>query len=86
MLVILFEALTDITVGLLAQLGLDKYALYVHDYGAPSGGSRAPLASWYSVRHIGWMREHTAGQATLQTIEPATVPTVPLFVEPRAGA
>lgn len=32
-----FEALTDVTAGLLAHLGLDRYALYVQDYGAPIG-------------------------------------------------
>jgi pimeloyl-ACP methyl ester carboxylesterase len=32
-----FEALTDITAGLLAHLGTDTYALYVQDYGAPIG-------------------------------------------------
>jgi pimeloyl-ACP methyl ester carboxylesterase len=32
-----FDALTDLTAGLLAQLGIDRYALYVQDYGAPIG-------------------------------------------------
>jgi len=32
-----FEALADLTAGLLDQLDLDRYALYVHDYGAPIG-------------------------------------------------
>lgn len=32
-----FQSLTDITSGLLDHLGLDRYALYVHDYGAPIG-------------------------------------------------
>ena len=32
-----FDALTDITEGLLDQLGLTRYAIYVHDYGAPIG-------------------------------------------------
>ena len=32
-----FSSLTDITQGLLEQLGLDRYALYVQDYGAPIG-------------------------------------------------
>jgi pimeloyl-ACP methyl ester carboxylesterase len=32
-----FEALTDVTAVLLAHLGLDRYALYVQDYGAPIG-------------------------------------------------
>lgn len=32
-----FEALTDLTEGLLAQLGVTRYAIYVQDYGAPIG-------------------------------------------------
>jgi pimeloyl-ACP methyl ester carboxylesterase len=32
-----FAALTDVTVGLLGHLGLDRYALYVQNYGAPIG-------------------------------------------------
>jgi pimeloyl-ACP methyl ester carboxylesterase len=32
-----FDALTDITEALLAELGADRYALYVQDYGAPIG-------------------------------------------------
>jgi pimeloyl-ACP methyl ester carboxylesterase len=32
-----FEALTDITEGLLDQLGVERYAMYVQDYGAPIG-------------------------------------------------
>ncbi|MFG3284461.1 alpha/beta fold hydrolase [Streptomyces sp. NPDC048111] len=32
-----FDALTDITQALLAQLGVTRYALYVQDYGAPIG-------------------------------------------------
>ncbi|MBI0293241.1 alpha/beta hydrolase [Streptomyces sp. PRKS01-29] len=32
-----FDALTDLTAGLLDHLGLDRYALYVQDYGAPIG-------------------------------------------------
>lgn len=32
-----FEALTDVTAGLLVHLGIDRYALYVQDYGAPIG-------------------------------------------------
>jgi pimeloyl-ACP methyl ester carboxylesterase len=32
-----FDALTDLTEGLLAHLGITKYALYVQDYGAPIG-------------------------------------------------
>jgi pimeloyl-ACP methyl ester carboxylesterase len=40
-----FEALTATTLGLLDALGLDRFALYVHDYGAPIGlriASRQP--------------------------------------------
>ena len=32
-----FDRLTDITAGFLSQLGVDRYALYVQDYGAPVG-------------------------------------------------
>ncbi|HXO23016.1 MAG TPA: alpha/beta fold hydrolase [Streptosporangiaceae bacterium] len=32
-----FDALADLTSGLLAQLGVTRYAMYVHDYGAPIG-------------------------------------------------
>jgi pimeloyl-ACP methyl ester carboxylesterase len=32
-----FEALTDLTAGLLDQLGARRYAIYVQDYGAPVG-------------------------------------------------
>jgi pimeloyl-ACP methyl ester carboxylesterase len=32
-----FDALTDITQGLLDQLGIDRFAMYVQDYGAPIG-------------------------------------------------
>ena len=32
-----FDALTDLTAALLAQLGLARYGLYVQDYGAPIG-------------------------------------------------
>ncbi|MEE6168739.1 MULTISPECIES: alpha/beta fold hydrolase [unclassified Mycolicibacterium] len=32
-----FDALTDLTEGLLRQLGLTRYAIYVQDYGAPIG-------------------------------------------------
>lgn len=32
-----FEALTDLTAGLLRELGVERYAMYVQDYGAPIG-------------------------------------------------
>ena len=32
-----FDALTELTAGLLAQLGIERYAIYVQDYGAPVG-------------------------------------------------
>jgi pimeloyl-ACP methyl ester carboxylesterase len=32
-----FDALTDLTAGLLDQLGVTRYAIYVQDYGAPIG-------------------------------------------------
>ena len=38
-----FDALTGLTAGLLGLLGLDRYAIYVQDYGAPVGWR---LAVW----------------------------------------
>ncbi|OBI50884.1 alpha/beta hydrolase [Mycobacterium kyorinense] len=32
-----FDALTELTAGLLRTLGIDRYAMYVQDYGAPIG-------------------------------------------------
>jgi pimeloyl-ACP methyl ester carboxylesterase len=32
-----FDALTDLTAGLLRSLGVERYAMYVQDYGAPIG-------------------------------------------------
>ncbi|HZC25981.1 MAG TPA: alpha/beta fold hydrolase [Actinopolymorphaceae bacterium] len=32
-----FDALTDLTAGLLGAVGIDRYAMYVQDYGAPIG-------------------------------------------------
>ena len=32
-----FDGLTDLTAGLLRALGIDRYAIYVQDYGAPIG-------------------------------------------------
>jgi pimeloyl-ACP methyl ester carboxylesterase len=32
-----FDALTELTGGLLSSLGIDRYAIYVQDYGAPIG-------------------------------------------------
>ncbi|WP_217554241.1 alpha/beta fold hydrolase [Streptomyces sp. GbtcB6] len=32
-----FDALTDVTAGLLRHLGVDRFAMYVQDYGAPIG-------------------------------------------------
>lgn len=32
-----FDALTDVTQGLLDQLGIERFAMYVQDYGAPIG-------------------------------------------------
>ncbi|MBO0728720.1 MAG: alpha/beta hydrolase [Acidimicrobiaceae bacterium] len=32
-----FDALANLTAGLLNQLGIGRYAMYVHDYGAPVG-------------------------------------------------
>src|SRR5882757_8437613 len=32
-----FDSLTDITQGLLTELGIDRFSMYVQDYGAPIG-------------------------------------------------
>ncbi|NQX37157.1 alpha/beta fold hydrolase [Herbiconiux sp. VKM Ac-2851] len=32
-----FDSLTDVTAGLLTEIGIERYALFVHDYGAPIG-------------------------------------------------
>ena len=32
-----FDALTDLTAGLLREVGIERYAMYVQDYGAPIG-------------------------------------------------
>jgi pimeloyl-ACP methyl ester carboxylesterase len=39
-----FDALAGLTAGLLDQLGADRYALYVQDYGAPVGSRLAPAS------------------------------------------
>ena len=42
-----FDRLTEITEGLITHLGLDRFALYIHDYGAPIGlriASRRPTS------------------------------------------
>ncbi|MFE6861158.1 alpha/beta fold hydrolase [Nocardia sp. NPDC057668] len=46
-----FDSLATITAGLLTQLGIDRYALYVHDYGAPIGW-RLALRTPEAVRAI----------------------------------
>ena len=46
-----FDALAGLTAGLLDQLGADRYALYVQDYGAPVG-SRLALASLAAVTAV----------------------------------
>ncbi|MEU7765796.1 alpha/beta hydrolase [Nocardia sp. NPDC049190] len=46
-----FDALTDLTAGLLAQLGVARYAMYVQDYGAPIGW-RLALAAPRAVTAI----------------------------------
>ncbi len=46
-----FDALADLTNLLLAELGVDRYAIYVHDYGAPVGW-RLALASPESITAI----------------------------------
>ena len=44
-----FEQLTDVTERLTERLGLDRFALYVFDYGAPVG-------FWLATRHDQWVR------------------------------
>ncbi|WNI24911.1 alpha/beta fold hydrolase [Streptomyces sp. ITFR-16] len=46
-----FDALAELTSGLLDQLGLDRYALYVQDYGAPIAMSMAwsPVSNVYAA-------------------------------------
>jgi pimeloyl-ACP methyl ester carboxylesterase len=39
-----FDALADLTAGLLRDLGISRYAMYVHDYGAPIGWRLAMAA------------------------------------------
>ncbi|RDG39288.1 alpha/beta fold hydrolase [Streptomyces corynorhini] len=46
-----FDALAEVTRGFLAALGVDRYALYVQDYGAPIGW-RLALASPASVTGV----------------------------------
>ena len=46
-----FDALTELTAGLLSQLGVEKYAIYVQDYGAPVGW-RLALATPEAVTAI----------------------------------
>ena len=46
-----FDSLADLTQSLLAQLGVSRYAMYVHDYGAPIGW-RLALADPGSVSAI----------------------------------
>jgi pimeloyl-ACP methyl ester carboxylesterase len=46
-----FDVLTDLTAGLLEHLGVERYALYVQDYGAPIGW-RLALASPAAITAI----------------------------------
>lgn len=46
-----FDALTDLTEGLLDQLGVTRYAIYVQDYGAPIGW-RLALRSPHAITAI----------------------------------
>ncbi|MBV9010763.1 MAG: alpha/beta hydrolase [Pseudonocardiales bacterium] len=46
-----FDALAELTAGLLEQLGIARYALYVHDYGAPIGW-RLALANPQAITAI----------------------------------
>src|SRR6202012_630192 len=46
-----FDALSQLTAGLLTELGVERYAMYVHDYGAPVGW-RLALAAPYAITAI----------------------------------
>ncbi|HEY6497069.1 MAG TPA: alpha/beta fold hydrolase [Trebonia sp.] len=46
-----FDALSQLTAGLLTELGIERYAMYVHDYGAPVGW-RLALADPYAITAI----------------------------------
>ena len=46
-----FDALTELTAGLLAELGVTRYAIYVQDYGAPIGW-RLALADPHAITAI----------------------------------
>jgi pimeloyl-ACP methyl ester carboxylesterase len=46
-----FDALADLTAGLLGQLGVGRYAMYVQDYGAPVGW-RLALADPHAISSI----------------------------------
>jgi pimeloyl-ACP methyl ester carboxylesterase len=51
-----FDALTDVTQGLLDQLGVERFAMYVQDYGAPIGwrlALRRPSAVWAVISQNG---------------------------------
>lgn len=60
-----FAELTDITEKLIAQLGLDRFALYIHDYGAPIG---LRIASGAPERIIGIISQ--SGNAYLEGFTP----------------
>ena len=55
-----FDALADLTDGLLAQLGVDRYAIYVQDYGAPDRLAARP------ARPGGDHRDHHAERQRLR--------------------
>jgi pimeloyl-ACP methyl ester carboxylesterase len=67
-----FEALTDSVAALLDELGLDRYAIYVQDYGAPVGWrlalrhpERRPLLEGLSLERIRWQYTHGIPDPTL---------------------
>ena len=56
-----FDALTELTEGLLQSLAINRYAIYVQDYGAP----------------IGWRRRYTTRLRSRRSSARAATPTTP---------
>ena len=60
-----FDRLTEITEGLIQQLGLERFAIYIHDYGAPIG---LRIASAHPERITGIISQ--SGNAYLEGFTP----------------
>ena len=82
-----FDALAGLTADLLDQLGIDRYALYIQDYGAPVGWRLAlanpeaasvdHVVSTASARARGAWRSWTGCRARESTAAAPAPPTVP---------